>query len=146
MSSRCISISRVIDASAAEIFHVLRSPALHLVIDGSEMVRGLRHGPDQLELGSKFGMRMRQRGVPYKISNVVVEFEPDRLIAWRHFAGHRWRYELEEVAGGTKVTETFDWSTSLFPKGIELMGYPERNRVAIEQTLDRLAAHVTQSP
>ena len=48
--------------------------------------------------------------VPYRITNTVVEFEPDARIAWRHFAGHRWRYELEAVDGGTRVTESFDIS------------------------------------
>ena len=36
-----------------------------------------------------------KKGAPYKIKNKVVEFEPDRLIAWRHVGLHRWRYELE---------------------------------------------------
>jgi len=33
-------------------------------------------------------------GVPYAVKNTVVEFEPDRQIAWCHFAKARWRYEL----------------------------------------------------
>ena len=36
-------------------------------------------------------------GAPYKILNEVVEFEEGRRIAWRHFAGHIWRYILEPV-------------------------------------------------
>ncbi len=69
-------------------------------------------------------MRMRM-GVPYVISSTVVEYEPDRVIAWRHIGHHRWRYELEPTdGGGTKVTETFDWSTSRSPKVIEMIGYP----------------------
>ena len=51
-------------------------------------------------------------GVPYLTKNTVVEYDEDRLIAWRHLGKHRWRYELEPVEGGTKVTETFDWSTA----------------------------------
>lgn len=80
-------------------------------------------------------------GVPYPIENTVVEFEEDRLIAWRHFGGHRWRYELEPVDGGTKVTETFDWSTSKLPAVLEILRVPRRNTASIEKTLDRLAAH-----
>ena len=42
-------------------------------------------------------------GAPYKIKNKVVEFEQDRLIAWRHIGLHRWRYELTPTAaGGTR--------------------------------------------
>ncbi len=79
-------------------------------------------------------------GVPYPIENTVVEFEEGHLIAWRHLGGHRWRYELEPVEGGTKVTETFDWSTSKSPAALELLRIPQRNTASIEKTLDRLAA------
>jgi hypothetical protein len=68
-----------------------------------------------------------------------VEFEDGRKIAWRHFAGHRWRWELHDLGDGrTEVTETFDWSTARFPRVIELLGFPARNREGIEATLDRL--------
>lgn len=36
---------------------------------------------------------------------VRTEFDEDRLIAWRHFAGHRWRYELEPVDRATPAQE-----------------------------------------
>jgi hypothetical protein len=71
--------------------------------------------PEPLRLGTKFGMNMKI-GVPYLITNTVVEYEQDRLIAWRHWGRHRWRYELEPVEGGTEVTESFDWSTALCPR------------------------------
>ena len=73
----------------------------------------------RLTLGATFGMKMKL-GVPYPIENTVVEFEENRLIAWRHMGGHRWRYELEPVDDGTKVTETFDWSTSKAPFALEI--------------------------
>ena len=82
--------------------------------------------------------------LPYRISNTVVEFEENRLIAWAHVGKHRWRYRLEPVEGGTNVTEEFDWSTSALPKAIELMGYPKKHVGNIERTLDRLAAIVEQ--
>lgn len=40
------------------------------------------------------------------------------------------------------MTESFDWSTALWPKGIELLGYPRRHPAAMEGTLHRLAEHV----
>ena len=81
--------------------------------------------------------------VPYKMSNEVVEFETDRLIAWQHFGKHRWRFELEPVGSGTKVTETFDWSTSRQPSVIEALGYPKRHEANIERTLAQLDAYLT---
>lgn len=135
-------MSRTIAATPAAIFAVLSDPSLHAVIDGSGTVHGARSNERQLRLGSKFSMGMRM-GVPYRISNEVVEFEQDRLIAWRHLGGHRWRYELRPVDGGTEVTETFDWSTSRAPKGIELAGYPRRHIPNMERTLERLEAFLS---
>jgi hypothetical protein len=82
--------------------------------------------------------------LPYRITNTVVEYDENRLIAWQHFGKHRWRYELEPVDGGssTKVTESFDWSTATSPKAIELMGYPKRHPANMEATLERLAEMV----
>ncbi len=135
---RQVSVSRVIHAPAAAIFAIIDNPARHPDIDGSGTVRAAR-GPEQhLQLGDTFGMDMRL-WVPYRIANTVVEYERDRLLAWAHFGGHRWRYELEPADGGTRVTETFDWSCSRFPPLIELVGYPRRHPPHMEQTLQRLA-------
>jgi uncharacterized protein YndB with AHSA1/START domain len=141
-STQQVSATRVIAADPDTIFAVLVDPSLHPVIDGSGSVQHARGTTAKLELGSTFGMDMKM-GMPYKIKNTVVEFEPGRLIAWRHFNGHRWRYELEPVDGGTKVTETFDWSTARFPKGVELAGFPKKNLPAMERTLEKLEAYVT---
>lgn len=135
-----VSVSRVIAAPPEDIFAVLTSTEGHVAIDGSGMVRDdIEH--KTLELGSTFGMKMRY-GLPYRITNTVVEYEPDRLIAWQHFGKHRWRYELEPVDGGTRVTETFDWSTARSPKAIELMGYPKKHPASMAATLERLADHL----
>ena len=142
VSSKRISVSRIITAAPDEIFTVLSDASLHTVIDGSGSVRGVHTSGERLALGSRFGMRMRV-GVPYVIQNRVVEFDVDRLIAWEHFGKHRWRYELEPVDSGTRVTETFDWSTSRSPKFIELMRYPTRHVANMERTLERLAAFLT---
>lgn len=142
MSARVVSVSRVIDSSPEVIFEVLADPARHGEIDGSGMVQNVRGQSQRLALGSTFGMDMKIGPLPYRISNRVVEFEDGRLIAWAHFGGHRWRYELEPVDGGTKVTESFDWSTSKLPQAIELAGYPKRHPANMEATLARLAALV----
>lgn len=144
MSDRSVSVSRVIAAPPEKIFDVLARPSGHAVIDGSGTVKGEQVGPDRLtKVGDRFGMKMKMYGVPYKMSSDVVEFEENRLIAWAHFGGHRWRYELEPVEDGTRVTETFDWSTAKAPKFIELMGYPKKHPAAMEKTLERLDEHVT---
>ena len=142
MAARVVSVSRVINAAPEAIFDVLADPARHGEIDGSGMIQNVRGESKRLALGSTFGMDMKIGPLPYRISNRVVEFEEGRLIAWAHFGGHRWRYELAPVDGGTKVTESFDWSTSKLPQAIELAGYPKRHPANMEATLERLAALV----
>lgn len=135
---RSVSVSRVIPTTPRAIFDVLADPERHPEIDGSgTLVASDRDEPERLKLGSKFGMKMRIV-VPYDMRSTVVEFEEDRLIAWAHFGKHRWRYELEEVDGGTLVTETFDWSTAAVPPLIELLGWPKRHPATMATTLEKL--------
>lgn len=141
MDAKKISDSTTIAAPADVVFAIVADPRQHARIDGSGSVQGLVEGPERLSKGAEFGISMKLFGLRYKIGNRVVEFEEDRLIAWRHFGGHRWRYELEPTPdGGTLVTETFDYShhgplASLFINGL---GFPERNRRGIAATLTRL--------
>jgi uncharacterized protein YndB with AHSA1/START domain len=138
MSNRQVSASRLIPTTPEAIFDLLVDPSKHPEIDGSGTVKASKEEEGtRLSLGSRFGMSMRL-GVPYGISNEVVEFEEGRLIAWRHFGGHRWRWRLEPTDGGTLVTETFDWSMSKSPVALEVIRVPARNAKSIEATLDRL--------
>ncbi len=134
------SASRVVPAPSQEVFDLLADPRRHHLIDGSGMLQGAVSGPDRLSLGATFGMSMRY-GLPYRITNHVVEFEEGRRIAWRHFGRHRWRYELEPVDGGTRVTETFDLSTVPAPLRPVTRFMGRKNAQSIEQTLDRLVEH-----
>lgn len=137
-ATKSVSVSRQIAAPANVIFDILADPARHAEIDGSGTVRGAKDGTaERLAMGTKFGMKMKIV-VPYDMRSKVVEFEEDRLIAWAHFGKHRWRYELEANDEGTLVTETFDWSTALSPKFIELSGYPKKHPANMEATLERL--------
>jgi uncharacterized protein YndB with AHSA1/START domain len=141
MSDRLVSESTTIAAPPHVVFGIVADPRQHPRIDGSGSVRAIITGPERLEKGATFGASMKLFGVPYTIRNRVVEFEEDRLIAWRHFGGHRWRYELEPTAdGGTRVTETFDY-TRYGPRWaavLRAVGFPERNRRGITGTLSRL--------
>jgi uncharacterized protein YndB with AHSA1/START domain len=136
--SQKVSVSKTVHAPAERIFALLTDPAKHALIDGSGTVVADRGERRTLVLGSTFGMDMKM-GMSYKIKNRVVEYEQDRLIAWRHFVGHRWRWELEPIdEETTKVTETFDWSTTPMGPFLKLVGFPKRNREGIVKTLDRL--------
>ena len=132
--------SIIVDAPASEIFELLADPRRHHEIDGSGTVREARmSAPQRLSAGAKFGMKMKF-GVPYSITNTVVDFVENEVIAWRHLGRHVWRYTLEPTADGrTKVTEEFDWRSAIFPPGLKLIKAPTDNAEAIEKTLPRLA-------
>lgn len=132
---------RFVPATPSAIFDLLADPSQHALIDGSGTVRAANDGnPDRLSLGAKFGMSMKI-GLPYKITNEVVEFDEPNLIAWRHMGHHVWRYRLREVDGGTEVTEEFDWTDARSALFLKVTGAPKKNAKAIEATLDRLATH-----
>jgi uncharacterized protein YndB with AHSA1/START domain len=137
-NDRFVSVDRVIAAPPQTIFELLADPAQHARFDGSDTVKSARDAPRRLTQGAQFGMSMRF-GLPYRVTNTVVEFDEGRRIAWWHPAHNIWRYELEPVAGGTLVRETFDWSQSRAPWFVTVARYPARNRRAMEATLERLA-------
>lgn len=145
-TDKIVSGTRTIAAPASAIFELLASPARHAEIDGSDMVQAARpSGPERLSLGAKFGMDMKIFGVvPYRISNTVKEFVENERIAWAHFGGHIWRYELEAIDDTTtKVTESFEWGTAKFPPMYEWVGYPKQHEGNIASTLEKLEAAVT---
>jgi hypothetical protein len=142
-SKKIARVSAVISASQQEIFALLADPAQHATIDGSGSVKSSREEhPQRLELGTKFGMAMKV-GVPYRITNEVVEFIEGERIAWRHFGGHIWRYILVADGANTCVTEEFDYARAKSPFFIKLAGYPDKNRKSMEKTLERMQKYFT---
>jgi hypothetical protein len=136
--AKIVSHSVVVPAPAQDIFNLLADPRRHSEIDGSGSVKAARiDAPERLSLGAKFSMDMRIV-LPYKMTNEVVEFEEGKQIGWRHFGGHIWRYILEPVEGGTKVTEQFDWNTNKSPLMLKVMKAVDNNSKSIQKTLDNL--------
>ena len=143
---RSVSVERHIAAPAEAIFAVLADASRHCEIDGSGTLVRATSSNTPLTLGSTFSMRVRL-GVTYPTKNRVLEFEENRLIAWAHWNGHRWRYELEPTDdGGTLVCETFVWGTARWPRVMELTGYDKKNVPSMEATLERLAAIFETAP
>jgi hypothetical protein len=125
-----ISVSRDIDAPAHELFNHLARPADHTTIDGSGMLRGTDDRHVLSGIGEIFEMKMFNDTLgEYVMENHVVEFEPDRRIAWEPVlkstdkpefqsrvgdrAHLRWGWELTpRPGGGTLVTEFYDLSAA----------------------------------
>ncbi|MCA1189937.1 MULTISPECIES: SRPBCC family protein [unclassified Saccharopolyspora] len=141
---RPLLISRdiIIAAPPSAVFSALANPHRHADFDGSGTVKNTVSGPVRLNLGDTFKTAMKLFGVHYRIVNTVVEFEADRRIAWCHPGKHRWRYELDEVDGDTRVTETCDLTTSPVRGLLVRTPWPRWNAEGIEKTLPRLKALV----
>jgi uncharacterized protein YndB with AHSA1/START domain len=142
-----VAVERIVPADPQSVFDILADPTQHPVLDGSGSVRRARAGhPVRLSKGARFGMEMNL-GLPYRISNTVVEFDEPRRIAWRHFAGHRWRYLLTPVDAGTLVRE--EWDPRRVPHlwlFFALSRFPARNRAGMRASLERLAQMVSAGP
>ena len=154
MAPTSVSVNLVIKAPPSSIFAVVADASRHPEIDGSgSVVRPKGAVPQRLSMGDTFDMHMKL-GVPYTMKNTVIEFEPDRRIAWqtvlsgplgRFIGGRIWRYELEDVDGGTRVTETWDISQdkqSFFLKNGKV---GEQTAGSMTKTLERLA-RITEAP
>ena len=146
-----VTVERVIAAAPEAIFDLLADPSRHCDIDGSGSVVGAKGGSERLGLGSSFGMSMKM-GLPYSMVSTVIEFDENRRIAWqttgptaigKHVGGRIWRYELEPVDGGTKVSESWDIRhESAFTKPIVRQA-ADKTRKNMAATLERIEQVVT---
>jgi uncharacterized protein YndB with AHSA1/START domain len=148
-----VSVDRIIQAPPAALFAIVADATRHPEIDGSGQLVKPKEGASQhLTLGSTFGMSMKM-GVPYTVTNTVIEFEQDRRIAWqtvlagplgRFLGGRIWRYELHPVEGGTKVTESWDLSQDKQAFFLKNPKVGQHTAASMSKTLDRLA-EITES-
>lgn len=154
MSEKSITVSRVIDAPAEEIFEVLTLPAKHPDLDASGTVIS---GTDQRiqNVGDVFVMNMHAEmmGGDYKTENHVTGLDPNKLIAWWPCPegttvednGWEWVYELQpEGSDSTTVTLTYSWEHAN-PKVTKKISFPLFGEKVLEESLERLASTVAGS-
>jgi uncharacterized protein YndB with AHSA1/START domain len=143
------TVERVIPSPPEPIFALITDPRRHRDFDGSGTVRQAKNLPETLRLGSTFGMSMHL-GIPYSMVSTVIEFEPNRVIAWQTYppgparrllGGRIWRFELEPVDAGTRVRESWDISQ----ERVKAVVQPARPRAvaAMTKSLERIEALVT---
>ena len=147
MDGDVITTQKLIHATPEAIFALLADASRHPDIDGSGTVKQVKDGsPQRLSEGATFGMSMHM-GISYSMVNTVIEFEENRRIAWRARAGgfagkvvggRIWRYELEPVEGGTRVTESWDISEDHQRPFLKMGGLPEKTRANMDRTLARI--------
>jgi len=141
------TVERTIPQPAEAIFAFLADPRRHQEIDGSGALRGSKNGPELVKLGDQFTMAMKL-GVPYKMESTIIEFEDNRRIAWQSrppgfkgklFGGRIWRYELEPVDGGTRVTESWDISQEKGTRPLLRAGAVRKHtRESMNATLEKI--------
>lgn len=154
MSEKSITVSRVIDAPAEEIFEILTLPAKHPSLDASGTVIS---GTDQRiqNVGDVFVMNMHAEmmGGDYKTENHVTGLDPNKLIAWKPCPegttvednGWEWVYELQpEGSDSTTVTLTYSWEHAN-PKVTKKISFPLFGEKVLEESLERLASTVAGS-
>jgi hypothetical protein len=149
-----VSVERIIAAPASDLFRIVADVSRHPDIDGSGAVVAPKAStPTPLSLGSTFAMSMKA-GIPYSMSNTVIEYELDRRIAWktvlagflgRYIGGRIWRYEFEPVEGGTLVRESWDITVDKQAIFMRRGKLPSVTADGMTKTLERLAV-LTESP
>jgi uncharacterized protein YndB with AHSA1/START domain len=154
MEGNSISVERIIDAPAQQIFALIADAGKHYRFDGSGTVDHSAEPSQPLTLGSKFGMSMRGRPetlfLPYRTTNTVIEYEADRRIAWKTtigplglIGGRIWRYELEPRESGTLVRETWDVSADRQRPMLKMGSTPRQAEDGMRATLERISALLT---
>jgi uncharacterized protein YndB with AHSA1/START domain len=147
MDGNTVSVERVIKAPADAIFALIADAGKHPSFDGSGTVQHATQDSVPLTQGSKFGMSMRW-GLPYRTTNTVIEFEPDRRIAWQTtmlgglVGGRIWRYELSPADDGTLVRETWDVSKDKQRAWLKSSGMAKQTAKGMSSTLERIAGLV----
>jgi len=119
--------SRTVRAPAAELFALLTTTATHVAIDGTGMLQEALPSVQLSGVGDVFYMGMRHWDLGgYVKTNVVVAYEPDRLVAWAPVGDtadvpdadavvgdptYVWGWRFEPIdATTTKVTVFFECS------------------------------------
>jgi uncharacterized protein YndB with AHSA1/START domain len=149
MEGNTVSVERVIKAPPDKIFALVADAGKHASIDGTDSVNHASQATVPLSMGAKFGMAMRGRKetlfIPYRTNNTVIEYEPDRRIAWKttflggRVGGRIWRYELEAAPEGTLVRETWDVSQDKQKRMITSWSIPQQTADGMRATLERIA-------
>lgn len=146
-----VVVSRIIDASAADIFHLLSNPERHSELDGSGMVVSDEKTDRITASGQVFTMNMNNAKMgDYQTDNHVTGYDANKLLAWQTAvagtepAGWQWVWELEPMGpDSTEVTLTYDWSHVTDKETLKKVSFPMVSKEDLEESLNKLAAGVS---
>ena len=149
MDDERMEVSRLIEATPAEVFRVLTDPQGHVAIDSSGMLLDAEGARVAAE-GDTFVVHMDREALNdyplgrYDVTVTITRFVPDVEIAWTIVGqiepqiGHVYGYRLAPAADGTVVTSYYDWST-IDPVWRQAGIFPVLSEGALRATLGILA-------
>ena len=153
MTSESVTATTTISAATEDVFAVLADPARHAAIDGTGWVCEAIDVQPITASGQIFRMNMFHPEHPdgnYEMHNLVLDFEQDRVIAWRPgfvedastgelgFGGWTWRYDLSPRGEhACEVVHTYDWS-AVGPGPREHLEFPPFPEDHLANSLDHL--------
>lgn len=138
------SASRELRATPDRIFEMIADPSRQPEWDGNDNLAHADPGQRVHAVGDIFTMTLTTGSVR---QNHVVEFNEDRLIAWKPSepgkvpVGHLWRWELVPLdEERTLVVHTYDWTALEDESRFERARSTTKER--LDASIDRLAAIV----
>lgn len=146
-----ITVSRVIDASAQDLFDVLSNPARHTELDGSGFVRSDEKSDRITATGQVFRMNMSgpHMGGDYQTDNTVTGYDKNHLLAWATAPADTdppgWEWVWELTAQGSEATEarlTYSWGDVTDRDLLATLHFPLVSQAQLEDSLGNLASAV----
>ncbi len=146
-----ITVDRVFNAAAKEIFTVLSNPANHAAMDGSGMVRSDEKTDRITAVGQAFTMNMHldALGGDYQTENHVVGYDVNKLLAWKTADagkqpdGWQWIWTIKaESPHSTTVSLSYDWSHVKDKEVLRRISFPLVEAHQLEGSLQKLAEMV----
>jgi hypothetical protein len=158
ITEETVSATTTISTLAETVFAVLADPSRHAAVDGTGRVRDSVDGQRLTGSGQIFRVAMYHENHPegsYEMCNLVLAFEPPRVISWKpgyvspetgklEFGGWIWRYDLTQLGPDkTKVTLSYDWS-AVGPIPRQHIQFPPFPPDHLDNSLSQLAAIVAR--
>ncbi|MCY7394631.1 MAG: SRPBCC domain-containing protein [Nocardioides sp.] len=146
-----ITVNRVIDASAQDLFAVLSNPERHAELDGSGFVLGDEKSDRITATGQVFRMNMTgpHMGGDYQTDNTVTGYDKNHLLAWATAPadtappGWEWVWELTAQGGDrTDVHLTYRWDKVTDKEVLASLHFPLVAQSQLEDSLGNLASAV----
>jgi ligand-binding SRPBCC domain-containing protein len=104
----------ILPAAPAQVFALLRRPAVLVQLALPEMRMQVESGPDELVCGSELTLCGRRWGMTHRVVSAVTACEPDTLLILEQRRGpfRKWLHTSRLTAmedGGTRLVEIVDY-------------------------------------